>query len=167
MFVSDFLCIHPFSDGNGRMSRLLTLLLLYKAGYIVGKYISIEQLIERTKFSYYDSLKESSVGWHEEKNNYTPFVQYLLSVIVAAYRDFSTRVQTLIQSGLSKPDRIAELMESTYGEFTKSQIMEKCPDISQVTVQRTLAELLKSKRIIKVGGGRYTKYFWNRENKQK
>lgn len=163
MFILDFLCIHPFNDGNGRMSRLLTLLLLYRAGYIVGKYISIEYLIEKTKMSYYESLWESSVDWHEEGNNYVPFVQYMLGVVVAAYREFSDRVQTMVTRGFSKPERVAELIKNTYGEITKSQIMEKCPDISRITVERALAELLTSENIIKIGGGRYTKYVWNRE----
>lgn len=163
MFILDFLCIHPFNDGNGRMSRLLTLLLLYRAGYIVGKYISIEQLIERTKTSYYECLQESSQNWLEEENDYIPFVQYMLGVVLAAYRDFSDRVYTLITSGLSKAERVAELMKATYGEITKSQIMEKCPDISRITVERALSELLTSERIIKIGGGRYTKYVWNRD----
>ena len=166
MFILDFLCIHPFNDGNGRMSRLLTLLMLYRAGYIVGKYISIEQLIEKTKTSYYECLQESSLNWHEEENNYVPFVQYMLGVVVAAYRDFSDRVETLVTSGLSKPERVAELIKKTYGEITKSQIMEKCPDISRITVERALSELLSSERIIKIGGGRYTKYVWNREKEQ-
>ena len=92
MFVLDFLCVNPFNDGNGRISRLLTLLLLYRSGYIVGKYISIEKLIEQTKEIYYESLQLSSAGWHENKNDYEPFVKYMLGVIVAAYRDFSSRV---------------------------------------------------------------------------
>lgn len=163
MFILDFLCIHPFNDGNGRMSRLLTLLLLYRVGYIVGKYISIEHLIERTKDSYYECLQESSAGWFEGENDYIPFVQYMLGVIAAAYRDFSVRVETLVTSGLSKPERIAKLIQSTYGEITKLQILERCPDISQITVQRTLADLLTSNDIVKIGGGRYTRYIWNRE----
>lgn len=163
MFILDFLCIHPFNDGNGRMSRLLTLLCLYRAGYIVGKYISIEYLIEKTKDSYYECLQESSAGWHDEENDYAPFVQYMLGVVAAAYRDFRARVEILIISNLSKPERITRLIQSTYGEITKSQIMEKCPDISRITVQRTLADLLESDRIIKIGGGRYTKYVWNRD----
>jgi len=163
MFILDFLCIHPFNDGNGRMSRLLTLLMLYRAGYIVGKYISIEHLIEKTKESYYECLQDSSLNWHEEENNYVPFVQYMLGVVVAAYRDFSDRVETLVTSGLSKPERVAELIKNTYGEITKSQIMDKCPDISRITVERALAELLSSENIIKIGGGRYTKYVWNRD----
>ena len=101
MFILDFLCIHPFNDGNGRMSRLLTLLLLYRSGYIVGKYISIEKMIETTKDSYYDALKKSSVGWHENHNDYAPFVKYMLSVILASHREFASRVQIMIESKLS------------------------------------------------------------------
>lgn len=163
MFILDFLCIHPFNDGNGRMSRLLTLLLLYRSGYIVGKYISIEKAIEQSKETYYEALRQSSAGWHENQNDYAPFVRYMLGVIVAAYRDFSSRVQVLVTSGMSKPDRIREVIKDTLGKITKAEIMEKCPDISQVTVQRTLIELQKKGEIIKLGGGRYTAYIWNRE----
>lgn len=162
MFILDFLCVHPFNDGNGRMSRLLTLLCLYRAGYIVGKYISIEHLIEKTKDNYYEALQESSVKWHDDENDYIPFVKYMLGVVVAAYRDFSDRVEVLAAGDHSKSDRIRKLIQSEYGEITKSQIMERCPDISQVTVQRSLADLLESGDIIKIGGGRYTKYVWNR-----
>lgn len=161
MFVLDFLCIHPFSDGNGRMSRLLTLLLLYRAGYIVGKYISIEKLIETSKDTYYEALEDSSKNWHEEENNYEPFVRYMLGVIVSAYREFSSRVKLLTVSDLSKPERVRELIKENLGTITKTELMKKCPDISQVTVQRTLAELLANDDIIKIGGGRYTKYTWN------
>ena len=148
-------------DGNGRMSRLLTLLMLYKAGYIAGKYVSIEKMIEQTKDSYYESLRLSSVNWHENSNDYEPFVQYMLSVVLAAYRDFSSRVKLLTVQGMSKPDRVRELIKNTVGTITKSEIMKKCPDISQVTVQRALAELMESGEIIRIGGGRYTKYTWN------
>ena len=163
MFVLDFLCIHPFNDGNGRMSRLLTLLLLYRAGYIVGKYISIEKLIEESKETYYDALQQSSKGWHEGTNDYAPFARYTLGIIAAAYREFSDRVQVLAASGMSKPDRIREIIKGTLGKITKAEILEQCPDISQITVQRTLAELQKSGDIIKLSGGRYTAYIWNRE----
>ena len=164
MFILDFLCIHPFNDGNGRMARLLTLLLLYRSGYIVGKYISLEKVIEQSKETYYETLQQSSFGWHENENNYAPFVRYLLGTIVAAYRDFSDRVQFLTTKGLSKPDRIRELIKTTLGKITKTEIMEKCPDISQATVQRTLIELQKQGEILKLSGGRYTAYIWNREN---
>ncbi|MBR0139737.1 MAG: Fic family protein [Firmicutes bacterium] len=166
MFILDFLCIHPFNDGNGRMSRLLTLLTLYRAGYIVGKYISIEHLIEKTKESYYESLQLSSYAWHEGSNDYAPFVKYMLGIIAAAYRDFSGRVQASIAGGLSKPERVAGIIRNTYGEITKSQIMEKCPDISRITVERALSDLLASKSVIKIGGGRYTKYVWNRDKEE-
>lgn len=164
MFILDFLCIHPFNDGNGRMSRLLTLLLLYRSGYIVGKYISIEKVIEQSKETYYEALQQSSLGWHENENDYAPFVRYMLGTIVAAYRDFSSRVNVLVTSGMSKPERIRELIKGTFGRITKTEIMEQCPDISQATVQRTLIDLHKSGEIIKLSGGRYTAYIWNREN---
>lgn len=163
MFILDFLCIHPFNDGNGRMSRLLTLLLLYRAGYIVGKYISIEKVIETTKDTYYEALQSSSQGWHEEENDYAHFVRYMLGVILSAYRDFSSRVRVLTTSRMSKPDRIREIIKDTLGKITKTEIMQKCPDISQVTIQRTLNDLIKNGDIIKIGGGRYTSYIWNRE----
>ena len=143
IFILDFLCIHPFNDGNGRMSRLLTLLLLYRSGYIVGKYISVEKAIELSKETYYETLQQSSEGWHEEKNDYLPFVRYLLGVIVAAYRDFSSRVQYLTTGDLSKPDRVREIIKGTLGKITKTEIMQKCPDISQVTIQRALNDLVK------------------------
>jgi len=164
IFILDFLCIHPFNDGNGRMSRLLTLLLLYRSGYIVGKYISVEKAIELSKVTYYETLQQSSEGWHEEKNDYLPFVRYLLGVIVAAYREFSSRVQYLTTSDLSKPDRVRKIIKGTLGKITKTEIMQKCPDISQVTIQRALNDLMQNNEIIKLGGGRYTTYIWNREN---
>ena len=151
-------------DGNGRMSRLLTLLLLYRAGYIVGKYISIEKLISDTKELYYDSLQRSSYGWYEEENDYEPFTKYMLGIVAAAYRDFSSRVAILSRDGISKPDRIREIIKSTIGTITKTEIMRKCPDISQVTVQRALAELVEKGEVLKLGGGRYTKYTWNNES---
>lgn len=163
MFILDFLCIHPFNDGNGRMSRLLTLLLLYRSGYIVGKYISIEKIIEKTKDTYYEVLQESSQGWYEEENDYEPFVKYTLGIVASAYREFSSRVKLFAISGMSKSERIKELIRETVGKITKAEILEKCPDISDTTVQRTLAELHKNGTIIKISGGRYTSYIWNRE----
>ena len=163
MFILDFLCVHPFNDGNGRMSRLLTLLMLYRAGYLVGKYISIEKFIADTKDSYYEALQESSQGWHEGTNDYLPFVRYMLGVIVAAYREFADRVDILVTKGLSKPGRVREIFKGTTGRLTKKEIMDQCPDISQKTVERALTELMASGEIIKIGGGRYTSYIWNRE----
>ena len=163
MFILDFLCIHPFNDGNGRMSRLMTLLLLYQSGYFVGKYISIERLIADSKETYYEALQDSSAGWHEGTNDYLPFVRYMLGIVVAAYREFTSRVDILITRGLSKSERVREIIRSTTGRITKTQIMKQCPDISQKTVERALKELMDSGWIIKIGGGRYTSYTWNWE----
>lgn len=161
MFIIDFLCIHPFNDGNGRMSRLLTLLLLYQHDYIVGKYISLEKLIEKTKDSYYEVLQKSSIGWTEDENDYEPFVKYMLGIITAAYRDFFERAKMVEEKKVPKPDRIEELIKNHVGTITKSEIIENTPGISQTTIQRTLTELVKKEKIIKIGGGRYTKYTWN------
>ena len=161
MFIIDFLCIHPFNDGNGRMSRLLTLLLLYQNDYIVGKYISLEKLIERTKDSYYDALWASSQRWMEDENNYESFVKYILGIITAAYREFFDRAHIVEEKKVPKPDRIEELIKNHLGTITKTEILERAPGISQTTVQRTLTELVKAGKITKIGGGRYTKYVWN------
>ena len=158
MFILDFLCIHPFNDGNGRMSRLLTLLLFYKAGYIVGKYVSMEMLIEKTKETYYEALQASSVGWHEDENSYEPFVKYYLGIMLKVYNEFENRVEHLKYHNLSKPDRIKAVIDNKVGKITKKEIMELCPDISMVTVERTLTDLVKSGYIAKVGAGPSTGY---------
>lgn len=158
MFILDFLCIHPFSDGNGRMSRLLTLLLFYKAGYIVGKYISMEMLIEKTKETYYEALQISSTGWHDNANSYEPFVKYYLGIMLKAYNEFENRVEHLKHRRLSKPERIKAIINQKVGRITKREIMEQCPDISRVTVERTLTDLVKSGYIAKVGAGPKTGY---------
>lgn len=165
IFVLDFLCVHPFNDGNGRMSRLLTLLLLYRAGYIVGKYVSLEKLIADSKETYYEALQESSDGWHEGENDYAPFVRYLLGIILAAYREFSARVHLLTKGKFSKTGRVREIIKNHLGTITKSEIKAECPDISTITVQRALADLLGKGEITKIGGGRYTSYVWNGEDK--
>lgn len=158
MFILDFLCIHPFNDGNGRMSRLLTLLLFYKAGYIVGKYVSMEMLIEKTKETYYEALQASSAGWHENENSYEPFVRYYLGIMLKAYNEFEDRVEHLKHRKLSKPERIKAVIDKKVGKITKKEIMEICPDISKVTVERTLTELVKNGYIAKVGSGPSTGY---------
>ena len=158
MFILDFLCIHPFNDGNGRMSRLLTLLLFYKAGYIVGKYVSMEMLIEKTKETYYEALQASSTGWHECENSYEPFVKYYLGIMLKAYNEFESRVEHLKHRSLSKPDRTKAVIDNMVGKITKKEIMELCPDISKITVERTLTNLVKSGYIAKVGAGPSTGY---------
>lgn len=158
IFILDFLCIHPFNDGNGRMSRLLTLLLLYRAGFIVGKYISIEMIIEKSKDSYYEALQESSLNWHEDKNNYLSFLKYMLGVVVKAYNEFEDRVDYLRYRKVSKPERIKAIIDRTPGKITKKEISQACPDISLTTIERTLADLVTSGYIGKVGSGRTTAY---------
>lgn len=158
MFILDFLCIHPFNDGNGRMSRLLTLLLFYKAGYIVGKYVSMEMLIEKTKETYYEALQASSNGWYENENSYEPFVKYYLGIMLKAYNEFEDRVEYLKYRNLSKPERIKVVIERKVGKITKKEIMELCPDISKITVERTLTDLVKKGQIKKVGSGPATAY---------
>ncbi len=160
MFILDFLCIHPFNDGNGRMSRLLTLLLLYRAGYIVGKYISIEKIISDTKATYYEVLQESSYGWHEATNDYLPFVRYMLGIIVAAYRDFAGRAELLTNEKLNKAERVRAVIRNHTGKISKAEIVELCPDISEITIERALNDLKKEGAILKLSGGRYTKYVW-------
>ncbi len=162
MFVLDFLCIHPFNDGNGRMSRLLTLLLLYRSGYIVGKYISIEMLIEKTKDTYYDALQASSIGWHDGTNDYMPFVSYTLGIIKSAYKTFSERVEHLTTKGISKPKRVRQFIENRLGRVSKKDIMDACPDISATTIEKALGDLVKNGTIIKIGNGRGTGYVYNR-----
>jgi Fic family protein len=157
MFVLDFLCIHPFNDGNGRMSRLLTLLLYYRAGYIVGKYISIERLIEQSKETYYDALEASSALWHQNENDYLPFIRYYLGVLLKAYGEFESRVE-MLRLKLSKPERVKAVIERTTGKITKKDILDSCPDISTVTVERALSELVKSGYLVKIGAGRTAGY---------
>ncbi len=158
MFILDFLCIHPFNDGNGRMSRLLTLLLLYRCGYIVGKYISMEMLIEKTKETYYEALQNSSIEWHNNKNDYTSFVRYYLGVILKGYNEFQDRIEHLKYRQLSKADRVKAVFEKKLGIVKKSDIATLCPDISETTIERTLKDLLVAGFIEKVGKGRATGY---------
>ena len=158
MFILDFLCIHPFNDGNGRMSRLLTLLLLYRSGYIVGKYVSMEMLIEKTKETYYEALQNSSIEWHNDKNDYTSFVRYYLGVVLKGYNEFQDRIGHLKYRKLSKADRVKMVFEKKFGVVKKADIATLCPDISETTIERTLKELLEAGFIEKVGKGRATGY---------
>ena len=158
IFVLDFLCIHPFSDGNGRMSRLLTLLLLYQNGFIVGKYISIEKLIEKTKENYYDTLQASSKDWHENKNTTLPFIKYMLQVILRAYRDFEERVLTVSEKKLTKSEQVRELFNNTLGKLSKADIKKLLPDISEAMIEKALKDLITEGFIKKIGNARNTAY---------
>ncbi len=160
IFILDFVSIHPFNDGNGRMSRLLTLLLLYKADYMVGKYISIEKIIEDTKDSYYDTLEKSSTNWHSNKNDYSYFVEYYLGIILSAYKEFDSRMNIFKNKKITAYDRLINIFKENIIPIDKSFIMNKSPDLSETTIERNLNKLLKEDKIIKISGGRYTKYKW-------
>lgn len=161
IFILDFVSIHPFNDGNGRMSRLLTLLLLYKANYMVGKYISIEKIIEETKDSYYDTLEKSSTNWHNNENDYSYFVEYYLGIILNAYKEFDSRINIVENKKITAYDRIIDIFKENIIPIDKAFITNKCPDLSETTIERTLNKLLKEDKIVKISGGRYTKYKWN------
>lgn len=155
VFIHDFLCVHPFLDGNGRMSRLLTTLLLYRAGYEVGKYISLEAKIAKNKDAYYAALEDSQVGWHEQQDDPTSFVKYLLSTIIAAYRDFDDRIQIVSPTSL---DTVKNAIDNKLGKFTKKDILELCPGLSASTVERHLKKLVAEGYITKHGAGKNTFY---------
>ncbi|MBF1334163.1 MAG: Fic family protein, partial [Leptotrichia sp.] len=158
VLIHDFLCIHPFDDGNGRMSRLLTLLLLYKFGYFVGRYISIEMLIEDSKESYYEELKRSSEKWHTGENDEIPFIRYMLGVLLKAYEECDDRFNFIGNEKLTSPERVLSVIQRSLEPLSKKDIMIICPDISQRTIERALKELYDNSKIKQVGSGRSTKY---------
>lgn len=157
-FVFDFVSIHPFNDGNGRMSRLLTTLLLERSGYLVGRYVSIERLIEDSKDQYYEALAQSSTGWIEGTNDEAPFVRYLLGMILAAYRKLDNQVGHLETDRESSTNRIRSYFEQSVGKVTKSMLKEQFSDISEVTIKRALSTLTSEGVIEKVGSGKLTGY---------
>lgn len=157
-FIVDFLCVHPFNDGNGRMSRLLTTLLLYRAGYVVGKYVSLESKIEKTKESYYKALEKSDINWNREENDITPFIKYILGTVLAAYRDFEQRV-ILVEDKSSAIDLVRNAVDNTIGKFTKSDIMELVPSVGKTSVENSLKILIGEGVIGRDGKGKATFYF--------
>ncbi|MCH4169601.1 MAG: Fic family protein [Lactobacillus sp.] len=157
-FVFDFVSIHPFRDGNGRMSRLLMLLVLYQSGYDIGRYISLEALIERTKANYYETLKASSVGWAEQTNDYQPFLNYFLSVVLQAYRQLSQRVKPTDTKKTTAPTLIENALQAELRPLSKRDLMALIPNYSQTTIERGLRTLMVQGKIEKLGQGRATKY---------
>ena len=159
-FIVDFLCIHPFNDGNGRMSRLLTLLLLYRSGYMVGRYISIEKAIADTKENYYDALYASDQNWLAEKNNPLPFIKYMLGVILACYRDFERRITISAAVGQKSTayDIVKFYIDNKLGTFTKQDVLKNCPSIGKASVEVALKRLVEAHYIEKIGAGRSTCY---------
>lgn len=160
IFICDFLCIHPFNDGNGRLSRLLTALLLYQSGFIVGKYISMEQKIEKSKDTYYDVLDKVSSGWHEGKNDCIPFIKYFLGIVLNCYRDFETRLGS-VESKSKAYEIVRKTVGNTLGVFTKTQILELCPSIGSSSVEAALKRLKEEGFILRQGSGRSTTYIRN------
>lgn len=159
-FICDFLCIHPFNDGNGRMSRLLTLLLLYQNGFEVGKYISVEKEIEKTKDIYYDVLEGADFGWHEEKNDYTPFIRYMLQVILSCYVDFEERVGMMQSSGAKSTayDVVKAYADSKIGKFTSADIIANCPSVGRSSALAALKKLTDEGYLTKLKTGRNIAY---------
>ena len=140
------------------MSRILTLLLLYKFGYFVGRYISIEMLIEESKNSYYEELQNSSEKWHTGENNELPFVKYMLVILLKAYKECDDRFNLIGKEKLASPERVFSVIQKSLGPLSKKDIMILCPNISQKTIERALKELQDSEKIKQVGSGRSTKY---------
>ncbi|MCI2049511.1 MAG: Fic family protein [Lachnospiraceae bacterium] len=159
-FILDFLCIHPFNDGNGRMSRLLTILLLYKCGYNVGKYISIEKKISDNKNAYYDALEQADQGWLQETNDPKPFIRYMLNIILDCYRDFESRVMIARQSGAKSTsyDVVKTYAMSMIGNFTKQEALYACPSLGSSSVESALKKLVDDGTLKRLGKGRQTKY---------
>ena len=157
IFIHDFLCIHPFNDGNGRMSRLLTTLLLYRSGFSVGKYISLEAKIEKNKDLYYDALYRSQDGWHEGTEDAIPFVKYILSIILAAYKDFEDRF-SIVEEKLPAIDMVRKATLNKIGRFTKQDIRELCPSLSVSSIEGALRKLSSNGELKREGVGKSTYY---------
>ncbi|MDO4178765.1 MAG: Fic family protein [Phascolarctobacterium sp.] len=162
-FLLDFLCIHPFNDGNGRMSRLLALLLLYKSGYYVGKYISIEKAIADTKEVYYDALAISNRGWYENTNDPKEFIKYMLGIILSCYREFENRVRYVWKSGTrsNSYDIVKQFVQTKIGTFTKQDVLIACPSLGSSSVESALKKLVEDGTVKRLGSGRKTHYARN------
>lgn len=158
VFIHDFLCIHPFNDGNGRMSRLLTTLLLYRNGFYVGKYISLEAKIEKNKDFYYASLRQAQTGWYENDEDKLPFIKYILGTILSAYRDFGERF-ALVEEKLSALDTVRRACLNKIGRFTKQDIRELCPSLSLSSIEGALRKLVLSGELKREGKGKNTYYY--------
>ena len=158
VFIHDFLCIHPFNDGNGRMSRLLTTLLLYRNGFYVGKYISLEAKIAKNKDLYYDALGRAQIGWHEGKEDVVPFIKYLLGTVLAAYRDFADRF-ALVEIKLPALETVRLAALNKIGRFTKQDIRELCPSLSISSIEGGLRKLVSAGELKREGSGKNICYY--------
>ena len=157
VFIHDFLCIHPFNDGNGRMSRLLTTLLLYRSGFVICRYISLESKIAKNKDLYYDALEQCQTGWHENAEDPAPFIKYLLRTILAAYRDFEESV-ILVDDKLPPTEIVRRAVYQKIGKFTKSEVVELCPTLGKSTVENAIRQLVEQGVLVQHGKSRSTFY---------
>lgn len=158
MFLVDFFCIYPFAEGNGRVGRLLANMMLLHSGCLVGKYVSVDSVIDKSLDDYYEALRASAVGWHENTNDYMPFLKYFLGVLERSYREFFTRTEHVIAPAINKTERIKEVFNHKIGKVSKSDISTLCPDINISMIERTLNEMVEQGIIEKVGKGRGTGY---------
>ena len=158
IFIHDFLCIHPFNDGNGRMSRLLTTLLLYRNGFYVAKYISLEAKIAKNKDLYYNALYDSQQGWHEGKDNPVPFIKYLLGIILSAYKDFEDRFK-LVETKRPSLEIVRLATQNKIGRFNKQDIIEQCSSLSRSSIESGLKKLVESGELKREGKGKNTCYY--------
>jgi Fic family protein len=158
IFIHDFLCIHPFNDGNGRMSRLLTTLLLYRSGFYVGKYISLEAKIAKNKDLYYGALNQSQDSWHEGCEDALPFIKYFLGIVLSAYRDFEDRF-SIIEEKLPSIDIVRKATLNKIGKFTKQDIRELCPALSISSIESALRKMVASGELKREGSGKSTFYY--------
>lgn len=156
--ILDFLCIHPFRDGNGRMSRLLSLLLLYKNGFDAGKYISFEEQINNSKAYYYEALRRSSVGWETNENSYFPFIENFLSILYMCYKELDKRFAVVHGKKVTKKTRVEAAVLNSLTPLSKAEICKILPDISPTTVETVIGQMVKSGSLRKIGAGRSTRY---------
>lgn len=157
-FLVDFLSIHPFHDGNGRISRLLTNLMLLQNGFDIGRYISLEGKIHEYRAAYYEALQRSSQGWHLEQNSYTPFMVYMMQILYQCYKQLDERFQSGQLAAMPKHEQIRTLLQNTLVPLSKEEIYSRLPDISVTTVERVLGQMVKEGQVIKIGQGRATRY---------
>ena len=158
VFIHDFLCIHPFNDGNGRMSRLLTSLLLYRCGFYVGRYISLEAKIANNKDLYYSALRESQTGWHEGSEDAVPFIKYILGTVLAAYKDFEDRF-ALVEIKRTALETVRMASQSKIGRFTKQDIRELCPSLSLSAIESALRKMVDDGELKREGSGKNICYY--------
>lgn len=159
--ILDFLCIHPFQNGNGRISRLLSLLLMYKSGFDVSKYVSFEEQINLSKRNYYEALRLSSIGWHENNNDYIPFIENFLYTLYLCYKELDKRFLTIKSGKIRKTKRVEETILSSFIPISKKEIQNLLPDISVTTIEKVLSNMINEGKIVKIGNTNNAKYIKN------